>query len=103
MATLPIIADDSNHSEHQAAAKPELQLLHPLRSEKRSVTVNLGNHMAEIIATQHFRPRKITYRYTILDLSGTTLFRSGDGFLSVTGVVEKAAQHLEVLWNTEQY
>ena len=65
--------------------------------------MRLGHHLAEITAIHHLHSRRITYSYAILTMAGEQIYQSGDGFLSATGVVEKAAQHLEILWSSEQY
>ena len=102
MGSLPIPLGDP---QPQKESTPERRLELVARKLQRSpsVTVRLGDHLAEIRAIQHLQPRRITYSYAILTMAGKRIYQSGDGFLSVNSVVEKAAQHLEVLWNSEQY
>ncbi len=101
MASLPISFDPQPEKE----SVPELRLqLVPRPLENRlSVTVRLGDHLAEITAAHQPKSRRITYSYAILTMTREQIYQSGDGFLSAAGVVEKAAQHLEFLWNSEQY
>ncbi len=102
MASLPISFEEP-HPEKQPAAEHRLQLVRPRSPTSESVTVRLGHHLAEITAIHHIHSRRITYSYVILTMAGEQIYQSGDGFLSATGVVEKAAQHLEILWNAERY
>jgi hypothetical protein len=102
MGTLPIPLGDPQPQE-ESARKPHLELVAPKLPTSSPVTVRLGNHLAEICAISHLHPRRTTYSYAILTMAGERIYQSGDGFLSVTSVVEKAARHLEVLWNSEQY
>lgn len=102
MGSLPIPLEDP---EPQKESTPErhLELVARKLQTSTSVTVRLGDHLAEIGAIQHLQPRRTSYSYAILTMAGERIYQSGDGFLSVNSVVEKAAQHLEVLWNSEQY
>ena len=102
MASLPIPFDDLQ-PEQESAGRPRLQLVPRPLTTCLSVTVRLGDHLAEIVAIQQTEPRRTTYSYAILTLGGERIYQSGEGFLSATGVVEKAAQHLEMLWNSERY
>ncbi len=102
MASLPIPLGDPQ-PEQEAPAERQLQLVQPRPQTAATVTVRLGNHLAEITASRSLQSRRITYSYAILSMAGERVYQSGDGFLSVTAVVEKAAQHLEVLWNSEKY
>jgi hypothetical protein len=100
MASLPIPFGDPPPEKEKTRSRRRLQLLPPVQN-CASVSVRLGNHVAEITVIQHLRPRKTCYCYSILTLSGEKIYESGRGFLSVTSIVEKAAQHLEALWNAE--
>jgi hypothetical protein len=102
MASLPISFWDPQ-SESESTSEHRLQLVPRSPRSPLSVTVRLGDHLAEIIAIHHDRSRRITYSYAILTMTGERIYQSGDGFLSPAGVVEKAAQHLEILWNSERY
>jgi len=99
MASLPIPFDDPQ-SEVKPHPRRRLQLVPPVHN-CLSVSVRLGNHVAEITVIQHLHPRKTCYCYAILALSGEKVYQSGKGFLSISSVVEKAASHLETLWNAE--
>jgi hypothetical protein len=100
MASLPIPFDESQPEKEKAQSRRRLQLV-PRPHDCVSVSVRLGNHVAEIIVLQHPHPRKTCYCYAILTLAGEKIYQSGKGFLSISSVVEKAAQHLETLWNAE--
>ena len=101
MASLPIpFNDDPQPEKEKRHLRHRLQLVPPVQN-CLSVSVRLGNHVAEIMVIQHLHPRKTCYCYAILTLSGEKIYQSGKGFLSISSVVEKAAQHLETLWNAE--
>ena len=102
MASLPISFGEPQ-PEKEPSTEHRLQLVPPRSPRFASVTVRLGHHLAEITAIHQPQSRRITYSYAILTITGEQIYQSGDGFLSATGVVEKAAQHLEILWNSEQY
>jgi hypothetical protein len=102
VASLPISFVDPQ-AEKKPSSEGRLQLVRPRSPTSASVAVRLGHHLAEITATHQPHSRRITYSYAILTMAGEEIYQSGDGFLSAIGVVEKAAQHLEILWNTEQY
>ena len=102
MASLPIRFEEPQ-PEKAPSTEHRLQLVRPQSPASASVTVRLGHHLAEITANHQPQSRRITYSYAILTMAGEQIYQSGDGFLSATGVVEKAAQHLEILWNSEQY
>lgn len=101
MASLPIpFNDDPQPEKEKPHSRRRLQLV-PRTHDCLSVSVRLGNHVAEIMVIQHLQPRKTCYCYAILTLAGEKIYQSGKGFLSISSVVEKAAQHLETLWSAE--
>ena len=102
MASLPISFEDPQ-PEKESTLKHRLQLVPRPLPRRLSVTVRLGDHLAEISAVYQAQPRRTTYSYSILTITGERIYQSGDGFLSVSCVVEKAAQHLEILWCSERY
>jgi hypothetical protein len=102
MASLPISFEEPQ-PEKAPSTEHRLQLVRPQSPASASVTVRLGHHLAEITANHQPQSRRITYSYAILTMAGEQIYQSGDGFLSATGVVEKAAQHLEILWSSERY
>ncbi|MGZ5177329.1 MAG: hypothetical protein ACXWCW_24630 [Burkholderiales bacterium] len=101
VASLPISFIDPQ-PEKKPASEGRLQLVPPRSPTSASVTVRLGAHLAEITAMNQPDSRRITYSYAIFTMTGDQIYQSGDGFLSAAGVVEKAAQHLEILWNSER-
>jgi hypothetical protein len=102
MASLPISFGDPEPKKESAGERRLQSVPRPLQTSL-SVTVRLGDHLAEITAVQHCQQRRTRYSYAILTIAGERIYQSGDGFLSATCVVEKAAQHLEALWNSERY
>lgn len=104
MATLPIPAGEPQPEKEKSYSEDRLQLVpEPSPRTCVSVSVHLGNHVAEIRAFRHTHPRKTTYSYIVLTMAGERIYQSGNGYLSVSSVVEKAAQHLDALWNVERY
>ncbi len=102
MGSLPIPLGDPQ-PQNESTPERHLELVARKLQTSTSVTVRLGAHLAELRAIQQLQPRRTTYSYAILSMAGERIYQSGDGYLSVSSVVEKAAQHLEVLWNSEQY
>ncbi|HLH06903.1 MAG TPA: hypothetical protein VKW78_06685 [Terriglobales bacterium] len=75
-----------------------MTLVPPVLRPQSTITVQLGSYVAEIRSIRHAKERKINHCYAILTGLGEKVYESGNGFLSVCSVVEKAAQHLETLW-----